>query len=121
MAITPITIQTVEGPFAEIAAGEADVTLAAGDAVNGNSMAVTGKEVLLAHNSSGGALTMTITSVIDEKNRTKHITDYSLAAGDYAVFLVGMTMSKGWKQTDGTILVDVAAADILLAALKLTI
>jgi hypothetical protein len=45
--------------------------------------------------------------------------DFTLAAGDYAAFTVGMTNDKGWKQSGGVIHVDTNNADIKLAVLRL--
>lgn len=120
MARTAITVQTAKGPFEAITAGGADFTLAAGDVANGNDFVCTGKELLIAQNSDGAtAYYVTITSVADEKNRSGDITQYSLAAGDFAIFTVGFTNSKGWKQTTGKIHVDVENAAVLLAVIKI--
>ena len=119
MARTALTVQTAKTPFEAINAGEAKFTMAASDVVNGNSYAVTGKELLIAFNDGTAAYTVTIDSVADEKNRTGDITSYSMAAGDYAAFTVGMTNDKGWKQTGGVIHVDTNNAGIKLAVLRL--
>jgi hypothetical protein len=99
---TALTVQTLKSPFAVIGAGDLDYTLAAAD-VAGNTFVCTGRELLLFQNSDAGAVTVTITSVDDEKGRSEDITSYSMAAGDFAVFGVGLTNSKGWKSTAGTI------------------
>jgi len=120
MTATAITVQSVKAPFAAITAGSADFTLAAGDAVNGNSFVCTGKELLIVNNSDGALpYYVTISSVDDEKGRSEDITQYSLAAGDYAVFGVGLTNSKGWKQTSGVINIAVENAAVLVAVLRL--
>jgi hypothetical protein len=79
----------------------------------------TGKELLLVHNNDVAAKTITIVSVDDENNRAENITTYSLAAQDYAVFGVGLTNSKGWKSSAGTIRITVEDADIRVAVLRL--
>ena len=119
MARTALTVQTAKIPFEAISAGGADFTMAASDGTGGNSYVCTGKELLIAFNDGTAAYTITIDSVADEKNRTGDITSYSMAAGDYAAFTVGMTNDKGWKQTGGVIHVDTNNAGIKLAVLRL--
>jgi hypothetical protein len=119
MARTAITVQALLKPFDNVAAGDLDITFAAGDGSLGNSYAVTGKELLLAYNDGTAAKTITIDSVDDEKNREDDITDYSLAVGDYIAFTGGLTNSKGWKQSGGTINIDVEDSDVLVAVLRL--
>ena len=113
-----LTVQNISAPFATISAGGADFTFAAGS-TDGDTFACTGREILVAFNSGAAPYTITITSVADEKNRTGDVTAYSLAAGDYAVFGVGLTNAKGWKSTAGTIAVDVEHADVKWAVLRL--
>ena len=119
MARTAITKQTIITPFEAVTAGDLDITFAASDGTGGNSYTCTGKELLIAFNDGTAALTMTIDSVDDEKGRQDDITTYSLAVGDYAAVSVGMTTSKGWQQSGGTINVDTSSADVLLAVLVL--
>lgn len=121
MPTTALTVQTAKTPFASISANGADITLTAADAVNGNHFACSGKEILIVQNShAADAHTVTITSVVDEKGRTGTITNYSLAAGEIALFTMGRTLEQGWMQTDGTILVSGSNAAIKLAAVKVT-
>lgn len=114
-ALTPVVIK---GPFEAIAANGADFTFAAG-ATTTDTFACTGRQILLAFNSGGSDYTVTISSVDDEKGRSEDITTYSLAAGEYAVFGVGLTNEQGWKQTNGTIIVDVENAAVKWAVLTL--
>lgn len=115
-ALTPVTIKA---PFEAIAANGADFTFAAGS-TGTDTFACTGRQILLAYNSDGATpYTVTISSVEDEKGRSEDITTYSLAAGEYAVFGVGLTNSPGWKQTNGTIIVDVENAAVKWAVLTL--
>ena len=114
-----ITIQNIKGPFDVITAGSADFTWTAGD-TGTDTIAVTGREIVLVYNSGASPYTCTITSVVDDKNRTGDITAYSLAAGDFAAFGVGLTNSAGWKSTStGLITVDVENAAVKWAVLKL--
>lgn len=114
-ALTPVTIIA---PFAAVGAGAADFTFAAGS-VSTDTFACTGRQILIAYNSGASPYTITISSVDDEKGRSEDVTAYSMAAGDYAVFGVGLTNSPGWKQSDGTIIVDVENAAVKWAVLTL--
>jgi len=119
MARTVITPQSIVGPFAAVTAGSNDITFAAGDATDGNSLAITGNELLIAFNDGTAAYTITIDSVDDEKGRQEDITAYSLAVGDYASFGCGLTTSKGWIQAGGVLNIDVSNVGVKLAGLKL--
>ena len=119
MARTAITKQTLVTPFGAVTAGDLDVTFAASDSANGNSYTVTGKELLLAFNDGTEALTITIDSTDDAQGRQEDITAYSLAVGDYAAFTGGMTTTKGWQQSGGTIHVDTSSNDVKVAVLVL--
>ncbi len=119
-APTAITVQSVLAPFAAVGAGAADFTFAAGTITDGDTFVCTGRELLLVTNTEASdAKTVTIVSVDDEKGRAENITSYSLAAGDFAVFGVGLTNSKGWKSTAGTIRITVEAATVKVAVLRL--
>jgi hypothetical protein len=119
-APTVITVQQVKGPFEAVGAGVADFTFAAGTITDGDTFQCTGKELLLVTNSDPtNPYTVTITSVDDEKGRAEDITSYSLAAGDFAVFGVGLTNSKGWKSSAGTIRITVNNAAVKVAVLRL--
>lgn len=114
-----ITIQTIKGPFEAITAGGADFTFTAGD-TGGDTFVCTGREILIVYNSGASPYTCTIASVDDEKGRSEDITAYSLAAGDFAVFGIGLTNSQGWKNTStGLVSLDVENAAVKWAVLKL--
>lgn len=119
MARTPITVQDVTAPFEAVTAGSADFTFAAATATDFDEWICNGRDLLLVFNGSGGALTLTIHSVDDEKGRAENITTYSLADGDYAAFGIGLTNSKGWQQTDRTIHIDGSAVGVTFAILRL--
>ena len=119
MAITAATIQDISKPFAAVTAGSEDFVFAASDNVNGNSFVCTGRELLVLENDSGGALTVTIASVDDEKGRSEEMADYSLADGDRAIFGIGLTNSKGWKTTGGLCIFTASAAGLEYAVLRL--
>jgi len=119
MTATAVTVQSITAPFGAITAGSADFVFAACDNVNGNSFVCTGREVLVIYNPSAGALTVTITSVDDEKGRSEDITAYSLAAADFAVFGIGLTNAKGWKSSGGLVVFTGSSADLDYAVLRL--
>ena len=118
-APTAITVQSILAPFAAVGAGAADFTFAAGTITDGDTFVCTGREILLVQNADAAPQTITITSVDDEKGRSEDITTYSMAAGDFAVFGVGLTNSQGWKSTAGTIRITVSDADMKVAVLRL--
>jgi hypothetical protein len=115
-----LTITTIIAPFATVAANAADVTMTAGD-TGGDTIACNGRDVIIAQNThAADPYTITIASEIDEQNRTGDITTYSLAAGEIAVFGVGLTNSVGWKDaTTGLISVDVENAAVKWGILRL--
>ena len=119
MARTALTIQSPPGkyPATPIAANGADFTWEAGDAGDNNSFKSTGREIVLVRNDNAGAQTVTIHSMIDERNREGDITAYSIGAGEYAVF--GPFPVAGWRQPDGTVHIDPSHADLKFAVLQL--
>jgi len=100
-----------------IAAGAADFVWTAADVANKNQIPHTGKELILVNNTDAAAQTVTITSVSDDFNRTGDITAYSLDVGDYAVF--GPFEIPGWRQTDGNLYLEAAAATVKFAVIRL--
>lgn len=117
---TALTVQNIKGPFEAIAANGADFTFAAGTITDGDTFVCTGREVLLVTNSDPtNPYTISIVSVDDEKGRAEDITTYSLAAGEFAAFGVGLTNAKGWKSTAGTIRITVSNAAVKVAVLRL--
>jgi hypothetical protein len=114
-----ITVQDILNPWAAYGAGTADFTFAAGTISTGDTFVCTGRELLVVHNNDVGATTITVTATDDETNRAESITTYALAAGDYAVFGVGLTNAKGWKSGTGTISILVSDADVMVAVLRL--
>jgi len=119
MPTTALPIIDVAQPFATFAADAADFVLTAADTANGNHFQCTGREVLIVQNSGASPYTFTATSVPDDKNRSGDISAYSLAAGEFARFGVGLTNEKGWKQTSGEIRVSGSNVAIKFAVLRL--
>ena len=107
MARTALTVVAPKGPYDSIAANGLDFAFTAADEANGNAFACTGRELLLVRNSHAtDAATLTISSAPDPYGRTKDITAYSLAAGEFAAFWIGKSI--GWRQTDGKAWLDAA-------------
>lgn len=117
--MTVFTAQTIKGPFEIIAADAADITFTAASA-GADTFICTGRDIILIRNTGAGARTVTITSVVDEKNRTGDITTYSLAAGEFAAFGCGLTNQAGWQNTSTkAITITGSHAEITVAILRL--
>ena len=107
MARTALTVAVPKGPYDAVTANGLDFAFTAADEVNGNAFACTGRELVLVRNTHAtDATTVTISSAPDPYGRTKDITAYSLAAGEFAAFWIGKT--AGWRQSDGKVNLDVA-------------
>jgi hypothetical protein len=113
-ALTPVAVPARQS--VSVAADAADLAFTAGDAVEGNSVPCTGKEIVVAWNTDVGAQTITIDAPADEFAREGAITAYSIGADEIAWF--GLFHADGWKQTDGTIHIDVSDAGVELAVLR---
>lgn len=92
-------------------------TAAGADFEQGFSFPATGRELLLVRNDNSAEQTITINSVADPYQRTGDIANYSLGAGEYAVFPPFPV--DGWQQSDGSIHGAASAADVMLAVLRL--
>jgi len=119
MARANLTITTALGsyPTLQPAANACDLTMAAADVANKNQAVLSGNDVVVAHNTGVGAVTLTISSVADQHNRTGDITAYSIGAGEYAVF--GPLKSLGWMQSDGKLYLEASSADLKLGVVAL--
>lgn len=118
MARTTLTKSTALGPFGAYTGTAARLTMAAGDNANGNQFAVGPRELVVAHNTSAGALTLTVTSVADARTgRTGDITTYSIPAGEYAIF--GPFGNDGWGQSDGYVYLTPSATTLKLGVVSL--
>lgn len=119
MAATALPIVSPLGPYPAlpVAATGADFVFTAADAVNGNSFASTGRELLLVNNSGASPYTVTVASVADGLKRSGDITAYSVAAGLFSMF--GPFSQPGWQQTDGTVHVTASNAAIKFAVVRL--
>ncbi|HYI67132.1 MAG TPA: hypothetical protein VEW95_09430 [Candidatus Limnocylindrales bacterium] len=121
MARLALTVQEPPSayPTLPLAANDADVTFTAAGAAfaDGASFPMTGRELLLVRNPSGGALTVTINSVSDSRKRTGDITAYSIGAGEVAAFWPNRT--EGWRQTTGLLHFAASAAELEFAVIRL--
>lgn len=94
------------------------LTFVAADATNKEQVSLTGREVIVAWNSSADtARTVTITSVADEMGRTGDIATDSLAFGTFHVY--GPFSLEGWEQTDGNLYFEASHADVKFAVIRL--
>jgi hypothetical protein len=118
-APTVIVPQQMLSPFAAVGAGTADFTVAASTLTDGDTFVCTGRELLFVQNLDAGAVTITITSVADEKNRVGDITTYSVGIGEFAMFSVGLTNQLGWKAPAGTVRITCSDVDLKVAVLRL--
>ena len=118
-APTAITVSQMKAPFDAVVALGFDFPFVASTLTDGDTFVCTGREILLVYNSSGGALTITVTSVSDEKGRAGDVSAYSVGAGLYSAIPVGLTNSKGWKSTAGTIRITCSAVTLKVAVLRL--
>ena len=97
-------MNTLKTPFADVAANELNIAWQTGT-VGGETFACTGREILLIRNDSG-TNTVTITSVANAKGRSENLAAYEITGTEIAVWTGGLTLEKGWRQTDGTIIVN---------------
>ena len=65
-----------------------------------------GGEIIVARNTSGGALSLTLKAVADDQGRTVDLVE-SVAAG--ATIAIGPLKQSGWRQSTGKCHVDVSA------------
>lgn len=120
MTVTAITtgLNTLKAPFADVAIDSLNLTWQTGT-VGGEKFTCTGREILLIRNDLG-TNTVTITSVDNEKGRAENLAAYEITGAEIAVWTGGLTNAKGWKQTDGTILVTATTGtSVSFAVLRL--
>jgi len=118
MARTTLTKTTPLGgyPALPLVADSIDIVWTAADVSNKNQFKLEQGDILLMWNSGASPYTVTLTSIVDERNRTGDVPAYSLAAGDIAVF--GPLEQKGWKQTDGYMYLEASNASVKFAILR---
>lgn len=115
--ITPVTIV---GPYPALQPSATDLDFAFTACSGGaDTFAATDKDILIVTNTNGAAAakTFTITSVVDDINRTGDITTYSVGDGLFSVFSFRNGM-KGWRNGSGNITITGEDADIEFAILR---
>ena len=96
MARKDIPIITPKGPYpGTVSATGLDFVWTTADNVNSDQFPLTGRELILINNTSGGALTITLTSAADPQGRTGDITTYSVGIALYSCFWAGNLV--GWN------------------------
>jgi|SRR5262245_5074377 len=113
MPRTALTVATPKGPHpGVVAADQLDVAWQAADPANGNSFPLSGRELLLMHNTDPtNPASVTIKSASDPYGRTQDVTAYALQAGNYAA--LKMTDSVGWRQPDGSVWLDITGTGVI--------
>jgi len=95
------------------------VAYTATDTTDGNQFLMTGTELLLVRNTGGSSYTFTVTSVPNERGRSRNITAESIAAG--AVRVLGPFKSKqGWATAGGTLEFTASNVAVEFAVIKLS-
>jgi hypothetical protein len=107
------------GPFADQPVADALNIAWQTGTVGGEHFVCTGREILLIRNDSGSN-TVTISSVDNDKGRQEDLTAYAITGSEIAVWTGGLTNAKGWKQTNGTIVVTATTGtSVSFAVLRL--
>jgi len=121
MAQTNIAVVVpTDGSAAVLTSGtQLNLAETAADVSNGNSVKLSGHEVVLAHNTDTSDHHITIFSVPDGSGRSADITSYVVPAGKIAcISFFGALGMMGWKQTDGTVHVTADDATIKITAIE---
>lgn len=93
-------------------------TAQAVDNTNGNLVPLTGREHLVFINTTGGAITVTISSVAAASNsRTGNITTISVPATT-GILITQKFPLDGWQQTDGNLYIDASATGLKVLVLQ---
>lgn len=93
------------------------VTMTAADTTNKEQFALTGREIVIVHNTGASSYTYTITSVADPFGRLGNITAQTILAG--AIHTVGPFGLPGWQQTDGTLHLEASNAAVKFGVIAL--
>ena len=118
MPRTTHTVQVPLGSIGDYSVGDAaDIVFLAADVANQEQFFSTGKEHILARNVGGGPFLVNVDSVNDPFNRTGDIVDYSLGAGEFAIF--GPFDRTGWRQPDGFIFFEANNVAIEFAVIRI--
>jgi hypothetical protein len=103
-------------PSLPLTADSADLVETAADATEKQETSISGREIIVAHNTGVGARTVTFTSVA-HLGRTGDITAYSIGAGEIAVF--GPFKAVGWRQSNGKLYYEASHADVKFAVIAI--
>jgi hypothetical protein len=105
-------------PGLSLVANSADLVMTAANATNKEEFVMTGKDLLIAHNTGAGARTVTITSVSEGRTkRTGDITTYSIGAGKFAAF--GPFEKAGWMQSNGKLYFEAEHSEVKFGVVTL--
>ena len=102
-------------PALPVTATSLDVGEITANDTNGIDFVASGREIIIAHNTTGGALTFTLVSVADPFGRTGDITSYSVGAG---LFSIVPTPVAGFAGAGGKIQITVSAVGLKFLALR---
>jgi hypothetical protein len=91
--------------------------MTAANVADKNEFALTGREVVIIHNTGASTRTYTITSVPDPFGRTGDITAQNIAAG--AIHTIGPFGLLGWQQTGGTLYLEASHAEVKIGVIAL--
>lgn len=95
----------------------AALAMTAADVANKNQFKLTGREVIVAHNTDGAAAhNVTITSTDDPYGRQGDITE-QIAAGAMRIF--GQLQLAGWLQSDGMLYLEADDAQVEFGVIQL--
>lgn len=111
-----VTLTKSNSPGPNPTAGVA-VTMTAADTVNFEQFTLTGREVLIIHNTGASSRTYTITSTADPYGRTRDITTQTIAAA--AIHTVGPFGLAGWQQTTGHLFLEASNAEVKFGVIAL--
>lgn len=112
-------LNTLVGPFADQPIADALNIAWQTGTVGGEHFVCTGREILLVRNDSG-TNTVTISSVDNDKGRQENLAAYEITGSEIMVWTGGLTNAKGWKQSNGTIVVTATTGTaVSMAVLRL--
>lgn len=119
MARTALTAATPKGPYpGTVNAGDLNIAMENVDNANGNVWVGNSRDLLVIQNPTAGAITFTLTSVNDERNRKGDISAYSLGAGLFAYFWFGSLV--GWAQdAQGSLYLDAGGAGLKCKVIRI--
>ena len=111
-----VTLTRSNSPGPNPTAGVA-VTMTAADTTNKEQFALTGREIVIIHNTGASSRTYTITSVADPYGRLGDITAQTILAG--AIHTVGPFGLLGWQQTGGFLYLEASHAEVKFGVIAL--